>query len=379
MDHSDMLQANFEQLKRRYYDGTRAPWAAEMLEDSAEPGSGLMTLANLGVSEGQSESWKSPIFRAAKDLLAYYSIVEVAAMAGCMPEPLPEDLRRSVQKAASNRDLVFFCERQRRILPPLLGHRLGEGRSNLRREPSDEGRRAFAAFLDVNAMIEGDPEVEIFFRCLSGEQFDGYDLNDLSSLTRRPRELLRRLAQDASSEESEVDGLDMALHGFRSFLIFAYRLDSLIRTCSDDPILRSAFWHYHSEYFDRHGKEIRHFVERVLDNLSAWAANAEMLVTDAHSGVSREESLESLEECRWMIARLTSDLYERPLRNAAPFDNAGMGAEPMPYKAPAGGTVRGGLTGTGGQAESADYTAGSEEDDEGPPPASGKHPKKRSP
>jgi len=305
-------------LRLRYYEGTRAPWAAEMLEDQAEPEFGLRPLAGLDISEGGNESRKSPIFKAVNDLFAYYSIVEVASLAGCMPEPLPEELSRSVQKAFSSQDFQLLCQQQARLLPILLRRRL-EG-TPVPRKPSDEGRRAFAAFLDINAMIEEDLEVEIFSRYLSLEVVDGYDLNDLASLMRRPSELMRRLAPDTGSNESlGLDGLDIALHGFRSFLIFAQRFDSLIRACSDDPILRSAFWLFHAEQqkslFD--GRRIWRFVERVLDNLSTWAeaGKAEMFMENMHSGVSCEESLESLEECRWMLERLTSGRYGRPIND----------------------------------------------------------------
>jgi hypothetical protein len=61
-------------------------------------------------------------------------------------------------------------------------------------------------------------------------------------------------------------------------------------------------------------------MDQVLDNFSAWAelATAQALVEDASSGLFPEESLESLEEFRWMIWRLTSDLYGEPLSKILP-------------------------------------------------------------
>lgn len=328
MESSGMAWANFEQLRLRYYESTRAPWAAEVLGYLSDvPASEEVSLERLltppGGGEGRVGARRRPsIYRAVDDLLSYYGLVEIASIAGCMPEPLPSELSRSLLKRLSLPALVSYCRKQNRLLPLLLKSRLeGEPLASSVHKESGEGVSAFAAFLDVNAFIEGDPDFETFVRYLSGGEWEGYDLNDLISLTRRPGELLRRLAKESEGKEG-IDPLDKALHGFRSFLIFSHRLDALLRSCPDDPILRSAFWHFHSERFAGYASALGTFFDRVLENFSAWteAAKLHALVEDTPSGPSPEESLESLEELRWTISRLTSDFYGRPLWNALEDD-----------------------------------------------------------
>jgi hypothetical protein len=244
-----------------------------------------------------------------------------------MPEPLPEQFANSTLTILSEPALFEYCKSQGRVLPRFLKSRLQggpPGSSNL--TAPGEGRSLFAAFLDVNADIEGDPEFDIFFRYLSGEEWQGYDIDDLISLTRRPSELFQRLAKEPCTEE--ICGLDMALHGFRLFLIFCHRFDSLLRTCS--PILRSALWHCHFEKFNRLSERIRDCTGRILDNFSTWAdaTKSQILPIDDPSGLSSEESLmsweesfDSLEKLRCTIWRLTSNLYGEPLwKLASDFD-----------------------------------------------------------
>jgi len=326
MESGEMLRANFEQLRQRYYDGTHAPWAAELLEDfsiyqSAEERFRYRGLPDLVTILEEGEGRKSQPRKAIDDLLDYYSIIEIAALAGGMPERLPPRFEKSALAALSNWDLYNYCERHSRFLPLLLKAWLS-GTSQFSSEQGSyrESMHAFSAFLDINAVLENDPEVEMFLRYLSGEEWGGYDLNDLVSLTRRPAELMSRLTK--SPDEEGSNGLDIGLHGFRSFLIFAHRLDSLLRSCSDDLILRSAFWHFHSKVFYHLAQEIRTCMERVLNNLGAWTetAKAAVILGEPSFGPSPEESLESLEEFRWTIWRLTSDLYERPLLNALGYE-----------------------------------------------------------
>lgn len=68
--------------------------------------------------------------------------------------------------------------------------------------------------------------------------------------------------------------LARSVEGFRRFAVFCQEFDVLLRSASKTPLLRDAFWHAHSYWFDRVRKRVGRTMDKGIDNLLEAARSA---------------------------------------------------------------------------------------------------------
>gem|GEM_PF-7055228 len=303
-----------------------------------------------------------------------HSLVELGALAGCLPDPLPRTFSEPTGVALERLLAIDFGDHAL-LLPEFLMARL-KGRGNgVVPPPPERGAHLFAASLELQLSIEGDRDVDLFFDLLfdypTARVIGGYDLNDLLSLARRPAHFLKCLAE--GDGENGSDHLGRALGGFSAFMVFAVRLESFLRGLSEHPLLRAAFCNFHCDKAGFRNRALSSFVEQMLDHFARWPQLA-----GANSDLSQypwwADCFESIKECRGACQRLTSGVYEQVLwerlERRPPWRVGGDvgegGDRPAPPAATAAPTASGGRQPTK-QAQPGSKPAGPDDEDDRPP------------
>lgn len=239
------LNANLEQIARRYRETPRVEAAARIVLTMNEP-----ALANLL----QSHLIKMPTDRvrakrrAIDDLIGYYSMVEVASLAGCVPAPLPRDRALEMERVLSRPSVIRYYERlYPLVLPQLLRRRL-LAREDVR---GDSQYLLFVRFLHLSDRSESD-NVRAFLYMLDDGVIEGYRLRDVFNEVSSPAKLARALQARSRRPSALTRGLD----GLLQFLDFTRELDQLLSEMEHLPMLQSAFWHYHGYWFQQIGIEL---------------------------------------------------------------------------------------------------------------------------
>ena len=151
---NDLRETNLKQLTERHLDDTAQAGAA--LLDTLSDAQLAVLLRSHWIKQPTEEEIRD---RDAVDLIIdYYSILEVASAAGCVPDPLPEDLRVSALKRLTRPAVRrYYTNYYPLLLPKFFVQRLIGGR----RIPTSDSYPGFARFLHVGALITGEP-IETF-------------------------------------------------------------------------------------------------------------------------------------------------------------------------------------------------------------------------
>lgn len=238
----DTLLANLQQMTHRYFDSTTAVEAARILDtrDDASLADLLESHWVKSPSPGDIEARD-----AFDELIAYYAMLEVAAIAGCLPDPLPPDIadvaRRRLTRPAVHR---YFSKLYPLALPQLFVRRL-EG-NGLHGQPAYP---LLASFLQVSAARRTD-DIDMFLWFLDDGWEGDTGLPQLVALFGNAG----RLAKELTAERSTP--LRQGARGLLAFLRFARELDGLLASTESYPLLQSAFWHVHGYWFQQLGLQL---------------------------------------------------------------------------------------------------------------------------
>jgi tetratricopeptide (TPR) repeat protein len=303
----DIRKANLDHLQRQYFYGTTAVIAAQMMEGGKQQAvqSGLAQLLG-SHKEPVAKEGEIHLRNALDELLGFYSLVEIACLIRFVPHPLPEEFGQKALAFLGDRDIRHYYEEDYPLLLTRLLRQRLTGEQDMHYPARPATAALFMELLDTNRLLEGDQEVETFLWLLDVRQpgIGQYSFRSVIEVLAEPREFMARFAR----ESSEQDALDRSLHGLRKLLVFCTEFDALLQRARDYPVLQSAFWHYHSYWFQTIGQELRRGLEVALDQIHGWGTAVEER-TVAEVG--------SLESVGAVIRQLTSPQYREELEQAA--------------------------------------------------------------
>lgn len=272
------------------------------------------------------------------ELLEYYSLMEVACIAGYVPRRLPADYAAiAISRLANPSVRRYYQEYYPLLLPQLHVQRL-RGRWT-RTEAGAATGSLFVAFTSLSR-VTTDPHVDTFLWLLEDGSVGTTSLEDLLAVLADPVKFAEvlfkgspevmqadedvwRVISDAAALSNptellarlqppivELDKAEQSLHGFRKFLLFCRDLNRLLETASDRPLIQSAMWHYHAYWFGEMGRKLRPYLESAIDRFVTWQVDA----TDADMTLRRSHAAT---EMRSAVIALTSRKYAVKLRRAA--------------------------------------------------------------
>jgi len=241
---SDPSQATLQALICDYRDA-KCPKATAMMEHISNTHSwkGFPEVLRYFLYEprprdpcGVAES--ASLMQEVDDLMAFYSLLEVAILAGVISGALPEDLKRDIRETLDQPVIQRFLTRRYPQL--LLSGVLSRGK-----EPGGEEERAprpgeFYGFLELKDFIESDVAVDIMLYLSAGGVIDDWDLSDTLAALTGPDACAECMLK--APEEQNVR--DASLHGFFRLLSFCGAFEKSLPILGADPILQSACWHY---------------------------------------------------------------------------------------------------------------------------------------
>lgn len=218
-------------------------------------------------------------------LLSYYSILELACRTGYIAATPP--------KAITQRALIHLQEPNvrryyERYYPLLLPQAFRERLTTTDNPPPVPCEQLFEEFLTVNALRD-DPDVEQFLWFVDDgtdtEEGEEYGLSDALLVLRKPKRLVKAMT-------TPRDAADFALRGMMRFLRFSRELYAFLEHV-ENPVMRSAFWHYHAYWFLQIGGQVLGVMTVAIEELRSYVAKNKMTTAELHAATTTYESMDA--------------------------------------------------------------------------------------
>ncbi|HTF05360.1 MAG TPA: hypothetical protein VK826_15130 [Bacteroidia bacterium] len=241
-----------------------------------------------------------PIEQRLLDLMEYYSLLEIASIAGVIPSKGNFTENSDSKVILGNKDIRRFCENRRLILPQLF-HLRQSDLFNLGEHESPMIVSFFFRFLFINRV-----------------RLDNWDLRHfaVAGHHRNQSYILAELKNDDEVLKGLMGQGNFHIKGFFELINYLCDLEQLLLEMSGNLILQSAFWHY-SNIFIPMSKNLKLTIDEGFEILEAKQAKWKLQELP-------EEVLEigtSLPLLRASMRRLFSGEYSRFLEEAV-FDHA---------------------------------------------------------
>jgi hypothetical protein len=270
MERTERILAD---LRRRYFDDTSAPRGQGLL-DEYRSDEGYEDLAYLlrhhdEDTVEEDETWDRD---AIDDLIGYYSILEVASIAGAIPDLPRADAALASENLGDLIVRVYYEEHYPLTLPGLFRQRLRG--AQMIRENGQDCLRWFYRFLAIDQQVDQNSDVDDFLWLIDGgtlsDHSGDYDIDDLFAVLADETDFRERMHLGRRSRTR----LDDSLHGLRIFIVFGLEFDSLLKACRGLPLLRAAFWHHHSYWFGQLDWFFGRKLPKALDRITRWSGRA---------------------------------------------------------------------------------------------------------
>ena len=255
---------NFLDLNTRYCEKTAAGRALTYAASNSQM---LPHLLRSQIEAPILEESEMKLRRAFDELLDFYSVMEIAALADFIPRTIPSDFVAAHLRLLSNPSVRHYCERgYPQLLPKLFRFRL-ENKWTVTEVASPQMRSVFYEFLDIRDSFKRSDYAQSFLWFLEDGVIDGHDLRDT---------LLAAIGDPASFFDNlhvpplEQTPLQQSLHGFRVFLSFCLSLSALLEQSKPWPLLQSAFWHYYAYWFGHLEANIRDRLQPAIQAMELW-------------------------------------------------------------------------------------------------------------
>jgi hypothetical protein len=303
---NELLGNNYDRLKQQYFCDTDARRAAARISAAKTPVR-AGKLGHLLRYHGESrvkkrETWKRD---AVDELLHFYGVMEVAALLGLIPKPLPHDLRKMAVEHLSHPAVnKYFVTNYPLVLPQLF---LLRALDLLSLTDGSEGASfpEFVQLLQLDAIIHGgDEDIDVFLWFLDGGSRNGYDIDDTIRKFRRAERFFRSLAK----QREQMTTADSSVRGCVLFLDFCRELDSFLRSKSISPLLRYESWHLYGYWFSNLQAIVANRVSDMIERAGEWRVEGK---------AGTREKARSVAELHAVMQRLLSGEYGRlPTRGA---------------------------------------------------------------
>lgn len=261
---------NFEDLHEAFYLRTGACNAANVLKSVRE---GLRSLDDLELFPPANEITISSaiVFSPIGDLLRFYSLLEIALLVKCIPEPEYTDA--FWLETAENLSFPLIRSYEAAgypiLLPRFLLGRL-EGRLHLEEE-GIEARYSdilsvYQGFISLSSQWRG-PDVQIFLRFVLSRDTDRAQVDLFRSFLGNTNEFMSRIL---TTKATRGEYRDYLVYGFSKVLSLCDDLDRLLRDAKPFPILQSAIWNYHADLFSTSDRRLLSTLNQMVGTFADW-------------------------------------------------------------------------------------------------------------
>lgn len=311
----NLRQQNLNEILRRFNVRGTTSKAKEELEAQAR-GGGAWDLSDLlrhHADEMVDEDDEVEMRDAFDDLLACFGCLEIAAVVDLIPDPLPKSTRKEIALALCNPDLrKYYRAYYPLYLPDMLLARVA-GTRKLRKTRGKKATDLCLEFIQLNGILEDDPDVALLLWFLDDGFEQGYSFEDTLELVSNPNRLLRALQKSPRRRNPA----EQAAAGLRTFFTFCVAFDDLLQRCSRYEVLQSAMWEYHAYWFRILGGQVRASLEDAIEQLRCWLSSpASKHYTGKEVESLRLEAKESMDKVLEVVRRLTGRQYGKSIRGA---------------------------------------------------------------
>jgi hypothetical protein len=259
-------EANLSDLTRRFFEETSAASGAKLL-DEVRGSQDLFELLRSHLLQPITDT-EVPQRDAIDDLLAFYSILEIASMCHGISPELPAELAASAADHLSLPAMRRYYEKLYPLLLPRLFLQRLMGNAVLAEPefPYDYLRQ----FLEITEMLS-DAEVQMFLWFLDDgsapdEEGNQYGLQDFLLTLSDGRKFAKIIAVAPENRTP----LHQSLHGFVQFLEFCRLFDGLLQGLTDSPIFQSALWHFHGYWFQQLSGQVFGVISTAIEQYRNW-------------------------------------------------------------------------------------------------------------
>jgi hypothetical protein len=303
----NLKKVNFATLQDRYFSNGSAQEGAKLIDMllSSKKSHGLSYLlrSHLIKGVGGRETEKRDRI---DDLIAFYSILELASLLKVIPSKLPKNLTKRAIKHLSNFSVRRYYERFYPLVLPQLFLRRLTGQPLITDCPSNSFSY-FDHFMILSDILKDDG-VDLFLWFLDEGETDSYGIDDFFEVISNSSRFARRLTRTPNKQTA----LDKSLHGFLKFLYFCREMDAFLVGLSDYPVIQSAFWHYHGYWFQQLSGQVLGVLSVAIEQYREWIPPKNSILS--------QEDIETIEDSHRVmdrafvqVRRLTSAIYRIPL------------------------------------------------------------------
>ncbi len=239
--NSALLQFNLAILKQEHRENGPASKGYKKLAAAIKAGKDDFLFDILRHhDDGEVYLKKELDFRYETDyLIKFYSLLQIAMIAGYIPPKLPEDLRQEIIMILGNPAVKkYYSKHYPLLLPQLI---LKVAIKNKRQVVSGEAS-IFRELLLLD--YKEDDEVEAFLFLLDGFNYSGKGINEFNKLL-SSKNTIKALLKSPRKDETLFE---KAFWGFIKHNDYMQQYESLLQKC-DKEMFRSAVWHYRGYWF----------------------------------------------------------------------------------------------------------------------------------
>ena len=296
--NADQQKENLEFLWRVFQSNPGIQRALELHRSLSRP-----ELASLLRHHGKGEVSRSEAGErdAWDQLLAAYSQLAVAAIAGYVPIDFGPEINKAIYDALKNSPVRTYYESHYKLLLPSLLRLHCEGDISLPCEQSESAMEAFEWFWRFENRFGKSSEVETFLRLLDGCHYGDFDLSAFKRFLKDPITALAGLSKTTFEQSIE----ETAVLGMIRFLEFCQELGDALEEMKDIPLTQSAIWFYYAYWFEEFKSDVAEQAITCIGTMREWVKKSNRETQDA--------ALESEERVRRAVHALTSGVYSEAL------------------------------------------------------------------
>lgn len=287
--HMDVRLANLNLLLLEYFENTNAPKVFVESELQIEIFTNFMKHPREMRHKGKI------IKNALDDLFSFYSILELASSVGYVGPRFPNSICSEAKKVLDHISIKDYIYKSNLNLVKAFQARL-EGHPLIKIGKFSDYSDTFLRFLMIVPLLR-DELLIVFLEYLDCEK----------------RQLFLSLFDPVDKffekfSKSPTEEIDMAVHGYIHFLKYCRKLNNFLQSVVD-PVLRSAFWHFHALIFQNLSNPV---LQVTSSAIMRYRDSLPLKDSNELDDVEKEEISEThiiVESQLNVLSKLTSSLY----------------------------------------------------------------------
>lgn len=310
---------NLDILLKQYRNQSKAEKGfeiiAELLEDNDL--SKLDKLLRNHHVESVSDSNEIEARENINELLDFYSLLQVALFSDYISAPLSPKITDEIDFILNSKPLQkYYTENYPSVLPQLILKQIKVD-EYFKNNINIQGKVIFDRFLILNQFSKRDDDIQLLLWMYNSGSIGRYTVEDFHQLLESKHNF------KVDNNQNSIT-LNKILWGLTKFTHFINDYAQLLRDCQFNPILQSAIWHYHSNWFNSQKSKIGYNLNITLQIIkkSFSQFNSKDLIYNPRSYLSTIEEIKDwktnanhLESIETDIEYLFNSDLAQPLHN----------------------------------------------------------------